>query len=100
MAHVRGVKIWLGTLLPASNAIIDGPTSAPLSEIYREQVNAWIRTSISLTGSSISMPRCEIRMIPTVLNPRYSGADHAPEPPWLPEMAATVKLSILEAALT
>ena len=44
MAHAAGIKIWLGTIMPASNAVIDGTLLAPHSEQYREEVNTWIRT--------------------------------------------------------
>ncbi|WP_347177208.1 GDSL-type esterase/lipase family protein [Parafrankia sp. EAN1pec] len=42
-AHAAGVKIWLGTITPASNAIIDGTGMAPDSENYRQRINSWIR---------------------------------------------------------
>ncbi|HEY0805213.1 MAG TPA: GDSL-type esterase/lipase family protein, partial [Pseudonocardiaceae bacterium] len=43
-AHAAGVKIWLGTITPASNAIVDGTVTAPHSEQYRQLVNAWTRS--------------------------------------------------------
>jgi lysophospholipase L1-like esterase len=101
MAHARGVKIWLGTLLPASNSIIDGPASAPLSEIYREQVNAWIRSQHLADGVIDFDAALRDPNDPTVLNPRYSSADHLhPNLLGYQEMAATVKLSVLETALS
>ncbi|MFC9978576.1 GDSL-type esterase/lipase family protein [Gordonia sp. NPDC127522] len=42
MARGRGVKIWLGTLLPASNALVNG-TLAPWADDQRRRTNAWIR---------------------------------------------------------
>lgn len=100
MAHARGVKIWLGTLLPASNAIIDGPTTAPLSEIYREQVNAWIRSQHLADGVIDFDAALRDPSDPTVLNPLYSSADHLhPNLLGYQEMAAIVNLSMLETSL-
>ena len=100
MAHAHGVKIWLGTLLPASNAIIDGPASSPLSEIYREQVNAWIRTQHLADGVIDFDAAVRDTNDPTVLNPIYSSADHLhPNLLGYQKMAATVNLAMLESAL-
>ena len=100
MAHAQGVKIWLGTLLPASNAIIDGPASSPLSEIYREQVNAWIRTQHLADGVIDFDAALRDPNDPTVLNPIYSSADHLhPNLLGYQKMAATVNLAMLESAL-
>ena len=100
MAHAQGVKIWLGTLLPASNAIIDGPATSPLSEIYREQVNAWIRTQHLADGVIDFDAALRNPNDPTVLNPIYSSADHLhPNLLGYQKMAATVDLAMLESAL-
>jgi lysophospholipase L1-like esterase len=100
MAHARGVKIWLGTLLPASNSIIDGPTSAPLSEIYREQVNSWIRNQHLADGVIDFDAALRDPNNPTILNPLYSSADHLhPNLLGYQVMADTVTLSMLETAL-
>ena len=102
MAHAQGVKIWIGTLLPASNAIIDGPASSPLSEIYREQVNAWIRGQHLADGViDFDAALREHPNNPTVLNPLYASVDHLhPNLLGYEEMAATVSLSMLETALS
>jgi lysophospholipase L1-like esterase len=101
MAHARGVKIWLGTLLPASNSIIDGPTSAPLSEIYREQVNAWIRSQHLADGVIDFDAALRDPKNPTVLNPLYSSTDHLhPNLLGYQVMANTVDLALLRSALS
>ncbi|MET9202430.1 GDSL-type esterase/lipase family protein [Gordonia sp. NPDC003585] len=49
-AHRAGVKIWLGTIKPASNALVDGVLLNPQSEHHRQQINAWIRGQRSADG--------------------------------------------------
>ncbi len=101
MAHAEGVKIWLGTLLPASNSIIDGPTSAPMSEIYREQVNAWIRSQKLADGVIDFDAALRDPHEPTILNPLYSSTDHLhPNLLGYEVMANTVSLAMLQTALT
>lgn len=100
MAHPRGVKVWLGTLLPASNAIIDGSATSPLSEIYREQVNAWIRSQHLADGVIDFDAAFRDPSDPTVLNPIYASADHLhPNLLGYQKMASTVELSMLQSAL-
>ena len=100
MAHAQGVKIWIGTLLPASNAIIDGPASSPLSEIYREQANAWIRGQHLADGVIDFDAALRDPNDPTVLNPLYASVDHLhPNLLGYQKMAATVNLAMLESAL-
>jgi len=99
MAHAKGVKIWLGTLLPASNSIIDGPTTAPLSEIYREEVNAWIRSQHLADGVIDFDAALRDPKNPTVLNPLYSSTDHLhPNLLGYQVMANTVSLVLLKSA--
>jgi lysophospholipase L1-like esterase len=100
MAHAHGVKIWLGTLTPASNAIIDGTVSAPHSEEYREQVNAWIRTQHLADGVIDFDAALRNPSDPAVLNPRYSGPDHLhPNLLGYQVMADTVNLSMMQSVL-
>nr|WP_280498100.1 GDSL-type esterase/lipase family protein [Nocardia asiatica] len=49
-AHRHRKKIWLGMLLPASDAVVDGVLLAPRSEIDRQRINAWIRTQNRADG--------------------------------------------------
>jgi lysophospholipase L1-like esterase len=101
MAHARGVKIWLGTLTPASNAILDGTISAPRSEEYREQVNAWIRSQHLADGVIDFDAALRDPNDPGVLNPPYSGPDHLhPNLLGYQVMADTVSLSMLESVLS
>jgi lysophospholipase L1-like esterase len=100
MAHAGGVKIWLGTLLPASNAFFDGTVTAPKSEVYRAQVNAWIRTQHLADGVVDFDAALRDPSDPHVLNPVYSGPDHLhPNLAGYQVMANTVSLSMLQSAL-
>jgi lysophospholipase L1-like esterase len=101
MAHAEGVKIWLGTLLPASNAIIDGTATAPMSEIYREQVNAWIRSQHLADGVIDFDAAMRDPHDPSILNPLYASTDHLhPNLLGYEVMANTVSLAMLQTALT
>ena len=100
MAHADGVKIWLGTLLPASNAFFDGTVTAPKSEVYRQQVNAWIRTQHLADGVVDFDAALRDPSDPHVLNPAYSGPDHLhPNLAGYQVMANTVSLSMLQSGL-
>ncbi|HUE06439.1 MAG TPA: GDSL-type esterase/lipase family protein [Acidimicrobiales bacterium] len=100
MAHADGVKIWLGTLLPASNAFFDGTITAPKSELYREQVNAWIRTQHLADGVVDFDAALRNPTDPHVLNPAYAGPDHLhPNLAGYQVMADTISLSMLQSAL-
>lgn len=100
MAHAAGVKIWLGTLLPASNAIFDGTATAPHSEAYREQVNAWIRSQHLADGIVDFDAALRDPTDPSTLNPRYSGPDHLhPNLAGYQLMANTVSLTMLKTVL-
>jgi lysophospholipase L1-like esterase len=99
MAHGAGVKIWLGTLLPASNAIFDGTIAAPDSERYREQVNAWIRSQQLADGVVDFDAALRDPANPTQLDPRYAGPDHLhPNLLGYQVMADTVSLPLLTSA--
>jgi lysophospholipase L1-like esterase len=100
MAHAAGVRIWLGTLLPASNAFFDGTITAPKSEMYREQVNAWIRTQHLADGVVDFDAALRDPANPDVLRPAYSGPDHLhPNLAGYQDMTDTVSLSMLQSAL-
>jgi len=98
-AHAAGKKIWLGTLLPASNAIFDGVVTAPMSEIYRQQINAWIRTQRLADGVVDFDAALRDPADPAILNPEYSGPDHLhPNLVGYQVMANTVNLTMLASA--
>ena len=100
MAHTDGVKIWLGTLLPASNAFFDGTITAPKSEPYREQTNEWIRSQHVADGVVDFDAALRDPSDPHVLNPAYSGPDHLhPNLAGYQVMANTVDLSMFQSVL-
>jgi lysophospholipase L1-like esterase len=94
-AHAAGVKIWLGTILPASNALIDGTLLSPQSETYREQINAWIRSQTLADGIvDFDAALCDPAN-PTVLNPQYASVDNLhPNLAGYQEMANIIPLSM------
>ncbi|HZU78427.1 MAG TPA: GDSL-type esterase/lipase family protein [Acidimicrobiales bacterium] len=100
MAHAKGLKIWLGTLSPASNAVFDGTITAPKSEISRQQVNAWIRSQALADGVVDFDAVLRDPHDPHVLDPRYAGPDHLhPNLAGYQAMADAVPLAMLESAL-
>jgi lysophospholipase L1-like esterase len=73
-AHAADLKIWLGTITPASNSVVDGTLTAPNSETYREQVNAWIRTQTLSDGgvdfdAAVRDPSDPSQMLPSLAGP-------------------------------
>ncbi|MGK8506707.1 GDSL-type esterase/lipase family protein [Nocardia asiatica] len=98
-AHRHGKKIWLGTLLPASDAVVDGVLLAPRSEIDRQRINAWIRTQNRADGivdfdAALSDPAD-----PSVLRDVYSSPDRLhPSLAGYRAMAETVDLALLDDA--
>jgi lysophospholipase L1-like esterase len=97
-AHAAGVKIWLGTLLPASDAVIDGTLFAPASERSRQQVNDWIRSQ-RLADGVVDFDRAlRDPSDPSVLRAEYASVDHLhPSPAGYRAMADAVNLSMLAA---
>lgn len=98
-AHAAGKKIWLGTILPASNAVFDGTLLAPQSEMHREQINAWIRTQTLSDGVVDFDAALRDPSNPSILNPLYAGPDNLhPNLAGYEVMADTVNLKMLESA--
>ncbi len=96
MAHDARKKIWLGTVPPASNALVDGTRQAPHSEVYREQVNAWIRSQ-HLADGVVDFDRAiRSHADPAVMNPADAGPDNLhPNLAGYQAMADAVPLSML-----
>jgi lysophospholipase L1-like esterase len=95
-AHAAGVEIWLGTVLPASNALIHGIATAPDSERDRQQVNSWIRRQ-TLADGVVDFDRAlRDPSDPAVLHPAYASVDNLhPSPAGYRKMAETVDLAML-----
>jgi lysophospholipase L1-like esterase len=97
MAHDAGVKIWLGTVPPASNAIFDGTLLTPSSDVNREAVNAWIRSQLAADGVVDFDLALRDPTNGEVLNPAYSGPDHLhPNLAGYQVMADAVPLALLK----
>ncbi|MEU1994258.1 GDSL-type esterase/lipase family protein [Nocardia gamkensis] len=95
-AHGHGKKIWLGTLLPASDALVDGVLLAPRSETDRQQINAWIRTQNLADGVVDFDAALRDPANPSVLRNDYGSPDRLhPSLAGYRAMAETVDLALL-----
>ncbi|MEU2013918.1 GDSL-type esterase/lipase family protein, partial [Nocardia sp. NPDC019302] len=95
-AHAHGKKIWLGTLLPASDALVDGVLLAPRSETDRQQINAWIRTQNLADGIVDFDAALRDPANPSVLRNDYGSPDRLhPSLAGYRVMAETVDLALL-----
>lgn len=95
-AHAAGIRVHLGTILPASNALVDGVLTAPFSDIERSKVNEWIRTS-NRADSVVDFDLALRDSIdPSILDKRYAGVDNLhPSPAGYRAMADAVDLDAL-----
>lgn len=100
-AHAAGVKIWLGTITPAANAIVDGTITAANSEQYRQQVNTWIRGQRLADGIVDFDAAVRNPAKPATLLPAYASVDNLhPSLAGYQAMANAVDLGMLAAATT
>jgi lysophospholipase L1-like esterase len=75
-AHAAGVRIWLGTITPAANALVDGTGSAPDSEQYRQQINTWIHGQNLADGFVDFDAALRNPARPSTLLPAYASVDN------------------------
>jgi lysophospholipase L1-like esterase len=95
-AHGAGKKIWLGTITPAANALVDGTASAPNSETYRQRVNTWIRHQTLADGMVDFDAAVRDPAHPSQLLPAYAGPDNLhPNLTGYQKMADAVPLDLL-----
>jgi lysophospholipase L1-like esterase len=95
-ARRAGKKIWLGTLLPASDALVDGVLLAPDSEKHRQEINTWIRTQ--QLGDGVVDFDAALRDPGnlSILRADYSSPDRLhPNPAGYRAVADTVELSAI-----
>lgn len=96
-AHAAGKKIWLATLTPAANSLVDGTATAPNSEKYRQQINTWIRTQTLADGIIDFDAALRDPAEPSQLLPEYASPDNLhPNLNGYRKMAATVPLDLLD----
>ncbi|MGV9408438.1 GDSL-type esterase/lipase family protein [Nocardia sp. NPDC003693] len=99
-ARGAGVKIWLGTIMPAAYALVDGLATAPASEDARQRINEWIRTQSIADGVVDFDAALRDPGNPSVLTPGYSGPDRLhPNLAGYRAMADAVNLTMLAGAL-
>jgi len=88
--------VWLATITPASNAMVDGTLLAPDSETGRQVVNQWIRTQTVADGYFDFDQAVRDPSNPAVLAAHYSSVDHLHlSPAGYQQLAATVDLNQL-----
>lgn len=92
--HAAGLRVHLGTLLPASNALTDGILTMPAADPVRIRVNDWIRTQ-QLSDSFIDFDAAlRDPANPSTMDRAYAGPDNLhPNPTGYRKMADTVDLS-------
>ncbi|MEV6072407.1 GDSL-type esterase/lipase family protein [Nocardia sp. NPDC052001] len=91
--HRAGLAVHLGTVLPASNALLQGYLSIPPADPVRVRINAWIRAQ-RLADSVIDFDAAlRDPGNPSVLNKRYAGADNLhPNPEGYRVMAEVIDI--------
>ncbi|AHH19661.1 putative lipolytic protein, GDSL family [Nocardia nova SH22a] len=98
-AHAAGKKIWLGTILPAANALVDGTLLAPASETSRQEINSWIRSHSAADGVVDFDAALRDPGNSSILNPAYAGVDNLhPNLAGYQAMADAVPLDLLASA--
>ncbi|WP_243654725.1 GDSL-type esterase/lipase family protein [Nocardia alba] len=97
--HAAGKKIWLATILPASNALVDGTVLAPGSEDSRQQINRWIRDQDLADGVVDFDVALRDPNNPSILLSSYSGPDNLhPNLVGYQAMADAIDLGMLDSA--
>ncbi|WP_416566193.1 GDSL-type esterase/lipase family protein [Nocardia testacea] len=95
-AHRAGKKIWLGTLLPASDALVNGALLTPDSEKRRQEINTWIRTQQLADGIVDFDAALRDPHHPATLRADYSSPDRLhPNPHGYRAMAEAVELAMI-----
>jgi lysophospholipase L1-like esterase len=98
-SHAAGLKVWVGTLLPASNALVDGVIIAPRSDIDRQAINTWIRGQNLADGVVDFDAALRDPANPSILNPAYASTDNLhPNLAGYQRMAEVVDLGLLSTA--
>jgi lysophospholipase L1-like esterase len=91
-AKARGLKVFLGTLLPYKGA----GYYSDAGEAKRQAVNAWIRGNTGVDGVFDFDVALRSAANPLVMNPAYDSGDHLhPNDAGYAAMAAVVDLSRL-----
>lgn len=96
--HAAGLPVWLGTITPASNALVDGVLIAPQSDTYRQQANAWIRSQTLADGVVDFDAAIRDPSNPSTMLSVYAGPDNLhPNLAGYSKMAAAINLGMLAA---
>ncbi len=93
-ARDSGKKIWLGTITPASDALVDGTLLAPQSDRMRTEINDWIRSQDIADGYVDFDAALRSPDDPSVMRADYASPDHLhPNPAGYRAMADAVDLA-------
>jgi lysophospholipase L1-like esterase len=99
-AHAAGVRIWLGTITPAANALVNGTAAAPNSENHRQEINTWIRSQTLADGVVDFDAALRNPADPSTLLPAYACVDNLhPSLAGYQAMADAVDLAMLASSL-
>jgi lysophospholipase L1-like esterase len=97
-AKAKGVKVFVGTLLPFQGATVFGvPYYSDDFEAKRQSFNAWLRANSTVDGLIDFDQRMRDPASPLALLPLYDSGDHLhPNNKGAEAMANTVELSMLK----
>ena len=82
-ARAAGLEVWLATITPASDSMVDGVASAPNSDRDRQVINEWIRTQADVRWCLRLRPGRRDPANPAILAAQYAVARPPPPQPLL-----------------
>ncbi|MFE5790448.1 GDSL-type esterase/lipase family protein [Rhodococcus erythropolis] len=95
--HTAGIAVHLGTIPPASNAMLDGILTLPPANPVRLRVNEWIRTQTMADSVADFDAALRDSVNPDVMTPPFAGSDNLhPSAAGYEKMAAAVDLTRLK----
>ncbi len=98
-ARAAGLEVWLATITPASDSMVDGVASAPNSDRDRQVINEWIRTQADVDGVFDFDEAVRDPANPAILAAQYASPDRLHlSPAGYEKLAATVDLDAIAQA--
>ncbi|MFF1555650.1 GDSL-type esterase/lipase family protein [Rhodococcus erythropolis] len=98
--HSAGIAVHLGTIPPASNAVLDGILTLPYANPVRLRVNEWIRTQ-TMTDSVVDFDAALRDSVnPNIMASQFAGSDNLhPSAAGYTATASTVDLTRLRGSM-